>query len=56
MRTLTLVVALVAAAPTAHAGVMDQPQWSAGTVERRGPLELTTALDFVRTAPGEWRV
>lgn len=55
MRTLTLAAALVAAAP-AHAGVMDQDRWSAGTVERRGRLVVTTTLDFTRTAPGEWRV
>ncbi|WP_312034846.1 hypothetical protein [Methylorubrum rhodesianum] len=45
----------MAAAPAA-AGVMDQARWSAGTVERRGPLTVTTGLDFVRTGPGEWRV
>lgn len=55
MRTLTLAVALLVAAP-AVAGVMDQPRWQAGTVERRGHDELTTSLDFTRTAPGEWRV
>lgn len=55
MRTLTLAVALVAAAP-AVAGVMDQPRWQAGTVERRGHDELTTSLAFERTGPGEWRV
>ena len=56
MRALYLAVALVAAAPGAHAGVMDQPRWSAGTVERRGPLVLTTTLMFETTSPGEWRV
>lgn len=55
MRTILLLVALVAAAP-AYAGVMDQPQWQAGTVERRGHDELTTSLAFERTGPGEWRV
>ncbi|GBU19988.1 MULTISPECIES: hypothetical protein [Methylobacteriaceae] len=55
MRAISLVVALVAAAP-ASAGVMDQALWSAGTVERRGPLNVTTGLDFKRAAPGEWRV
>ena len=56
MRTLLLAVALVAAAASAHAGVMDEPRWQAGTVERRGALELTTSLAFEKTAPGEWRV
>ena len=56
MRALYLAVALVAAAPGAHAGVMDQPRWSAGTVERRGPLVLTTTLMFETTSPGECRV
>lgn len=55
MRAFFLAVALVAAAPAA-AGVMDQPRWQAGTVERRGHDELTTSLVFERTAPGEWRV
>lgn len=55
MRAVFLAVALAAAAP-AVAGVIDQDRWSAGTVERRGVLELTTALAFERTAPGEWRV
>ncbi|WP_342163951.1 hypothetical protein [Methylobacterium sp. SD21] len=55
MRAFLLAVAMVAAAP-AVAGVMDQDRWQAGTVERRGHDELTTSLDFVRTAPGEWKV
>ncbi|MGU3476904.1 hypothetical protein [Methylobacterium sp. D48H] len=55
MRAFFLAVALVATAP-ALAGVMDEPRWSAGTVERRGHDELTTSLDFVRTGVGEWRV
>lgn len=55
MRALILAVALVAAVPTV-AGVMDQPRWSAGTVQRRGPVTVTTGLDFERTGPGQWRV
>ncbi|CAO4181386.1 hypothetical protein EEDFHM_03911 [Methylorubrum populi] len=55
MRALLIAVTLVVAAP-AVAGVMDQARWSAGAVERRGPLTVTTGLDFVRTGPGEWRV
>lgn len=55
MHALLLAVAIVAAAPAA-AGVMDQDQWSAGTVERRGRLVLTTTLAFEKTGPGEWRV
>lgn len=55
MRALLTAVALVAAAP-AVAGVMDEPRWQAGTVERRGALELTTSLDFTRTGTGEWKV
>ncbi|GJD66478.1 hypothetical protein [Methylobacterium frigidaeris] len=55
MRAILLAVALVAAAPAA-AGIMDQPRWSAGTVQRRGPVAVTTGLDFERTGPGQWRV
>ncbi|EHP82726.1 MULTISPECIES: hypothetical protein [Methylobacteriaceae] len=55
MCALILAVALVAA-PPAVAGVMDQARWSAGTVERRGPVTVTTGLDFERAAPGEWRL
>ncbi|GJD65789.1 hypothetical protein [Methylobacterium frigidaeris] len=55
MRVILLAVALVAAGP-AVAGVMEQPRWSAGTVQRRGPVTVTTGLDFERTGPGEWRV
>lgn len=55
MRTLILLAALVAAGPAA-AGPMDQPRWSAGAVERRGAVTVTTTLDFRRTRPGEWTV
>jgi hypothetical protein len=55
MRAIGIAVALVAAAPAA-AGPMDQARWSAGTVERRGRVTVTTGLDFERAAPGEWRV
>ncbi|CAO4148612.1 hypothetical protein CLBKND_04757 [Methylorubrum aminovorans] len=55
MRTLLTLAALVAAG-SASAGPMDLPRWSAGTVERRGAVTVTTALDFRRTRPGEWAV
>ncbi len=55
MRTLITLAALVAAGP-ASAGLMDHPRWSAGTVERRGAVTVTTAIDLRRTRPGEWAV
>ncbi|MGN7127394.1 hypothetical protein [Methylorubrum thiocyanatum] len=55
MRTLLTLAALVAAGSTS-AGPMDLPRWSAGTVERRGAVTVTTALDFRRMGPSEWVV